>query len=52
MRFTIAALLLVTAAGVAAQPGKRTYINPIDIDYRYNWEQINQGISYLSLIHI
>ncbi len=46
MRFTIAAILLVTTAGVAAQPGKRTYINPIDIDYRYNWEQINQGISY------
>ena len=28
----------------SAQP--RTYANPIDIDYRYNWEQADQGISY------
>ncbi len=46
MRFAVAAALLATAAGVSAAPGKRTYINPIDLDYRYNWEQINQGISY------
>jgi len=26
----------------------RTYANPIDIDYRYNFEQKNQGISYRS----
>lgn len=26
--------------------GKRTYANPIDIDYRYNFEQLNEGISY------
>jgi xylan 1,4-beta-xylosidase len=26
----------------------RTYANPIDIDYRYNFEQLNQGISYRS----
>jgi hypothetical protein len=26
----------------------RTYANPIDIDYRYNFEQQNQGISYRS----
>ena len=25
---------------------KRTYINPIDVDYRYNWEQTNDGVSY------
>ncbi|HWU77120.1 MAG TPA: family 43 glycosylhydrolase [Rhodanobacter sp.] len=24
----------------------RTWTNPIDIDYRYNYEQMNQGISY------
>ncbi|KAI1694881.1 hypothetical protein DdX_19876 [Ditylenchus destructor] len=30
----------------AAQPGKRSYANPIDIDYRYNFEQVNEGISY------
>nr|AUN37779.1 hypothetical protein [uncultured bacterium] len=33
-------------AGVPASAQQRTYINPIDIDYRYNFEQINQGVSY------
>jgi xylan 1,4-beta-xylosidase len=42
-----AALFLVAlAASVAAQ--QRSYANPIDIDYRYNFEQQNQGISYRS----
>ena len=35
------------AAQAAAQQ-QRTYANPIDIDYRYNFEQQNQGISYRS----
>jgi xylan 1,4-beta-xylosidase len=35
---------LLAAASAHAQ--KRTYINPVDIDYRYNWEQTAQGISY------
>lgn len=35
--------LLVSTASAAQQ---HTYANPIDIDYRYNFEQINQGISY------
>ena len=39
---TCAALLGTAPAGAQ----KRTYINPIDIDYRYNWEQTNQGVSY------
>lgn len=39
------AALLASAAG-ATPPGTRTYANPIDIDYRYNWEQTNEGISY------
>ena len=30
---------------VAAAPG-HTWINPLEIDYRYNYEQMNQGISY------
>lgn len=34
---------LAAAASAAEQ---RTYANPLDIDYRYNFEQINQGISY------
>jgi hypothetical protein len=40
--FTVGAALLAFPA--AAQ--KRTYINPIDVDYRYNWEQTNSGVSY------
>ena len=44
-------LLVVTAAaqGPAQTPVRqRTYANPIDIDYRYNFEQKNEGISYRS----
>jgi xylan 1,4-beta-xylosidase len=50
MRYTAATVLaLVTAPVVSAQSaGIRTYCNPIDIDYKYNFEQINQGISYRS----
>ena len=33
---------------VAQRLPSRTYANPIDIDYRYNFEQKNQGISYRS----
>jgi hypothetical protein len=39
----LTAALAIADSGAAAQ---RTYINPIDIDYRYNFEQINQGVSY------
>jgi hypothetical protein len=39
------ALLLALLASTAAAE-QRTYINPLDIDYRYNWEQTNEGISY------
>lgn len=44
----LSALALLPLAGAAAQtpPGRHTTINPVDIDYRYNWEQQNQGISY------
>ena len=30
----------------SASAEQRTYINPLDVDYRYNWEQQNDGISY------
>jgi xylan 1,4-beta-xylosidase len=33
---------------LAQAPHPRTYANPIDIDYRYNFEQHNEGISYRS----
>ncbi|MGK6356273.1 family 43 glycosylhydrolase [Sphingomonas sp. DT-207] len=46
----IAPLVLSLAATAAsaqtAAPERRTYINPIDIDYRYNFEQINDHASY------
>jgi hypothetical protein len=38
-----ATLILSSTAAPAQQ---RTYINPLDIDYRYNWEQRYEGISY------
>jgi xylan 1,4-beta-xylosidase len=37
-----------TAAVFAQSSGIRTYANPIDIDYKYNFEQLNSGISYRS----
>ncbi len=53
MRNRFRILLHLLAAQVAAQvaaqaPRQRTYANPIDIDYRYNFEQLNQNISYRS----
>jgi xylan 1,4-beta-xylosidase len=36
----------VAVLGTAAAAEKRTYINPVDVDYRYNWEQTNTGVSY------
>jgi xylan 1,4-beta-xylosidase len=49
----IGALLIAVLAAQhpgdpALTPRQRTYANPIDIDYRYNFEQKNQGISYRS----
>lgn len=34
---------------IKAQPSdKRTYCNPVDINYQYNFEHVNDGISYRS----
>src|SRR5690349_25043837 len=43
-----AALLLAGCANAAVQPtsDRRTYANPVDVDYRYNFEQLNEKISY------
>ena len=42
-------LTLIAGTSTPAQaPPQRTYANPIDIDYRYNFEQQNEGISYRS----
>ena len=40
------ALACLIATQRAAASSGRTWINPLDIDYRYNYEQMNQGISY------
>ena len=45
-RLLFLAILLSALPAQAAQSPLRTYANPIDIDYRYNFEQHNQGISY------
>jgi hypothetical protein len=37
---------LVLLATSPAEAQKRTYINPVDFDQRYNFEQINDGVSY------
>ena len=50
MRFAVFILwVALTESTAAAQSsGIRTYANPIDIDYKYNFEQLNEGISYRS----
>jgi xylan 1,4-beta-xylosidase len=40
--------LLLTATAATQSSGIRTYANPIDIDYKYNFEQLNERISYRS----
>jgi xylan 1,4-beta-xylosidase len=43
------AILLAWASSLHAQSsGIATYCNPIDVDYKYNFEQMNEGISYRS----
>jgi hypothetical protein len=41
-----AAALAACADARAQSAGIRTYCNPVDIDYKYNFEQLNEGISY------
>src|SRR4029077_14948989 len=36
----------LVAGAIAADTPRRTYANPVDVDYRYNFEQINEQISY------
>jgi hypothetical protein len=40
--------LALPIAGLAQSGAIRTYCNPLDIDYKYNFEQLNLGISYRS----
>ena len=40
-------LFLNCLTPAVAQP-QRTYCNPMDISYRYNFEQLNEKVSYRS----
>src|SRR5205085_6179623 len=40
------ALSAVACAVVPAGAQRHTYANPVDVDYRYNFEQLNNGVSY------
>lgn len=41
-------LAFCSSTTVAAQAQQKTYCNPMDIDYKYNFEQLNEKISYRS----
>lgn len=45
---TATTTLLLATPVMAQSPGDRTYSNPIDIDYKYSFEQLIEGISYRS----
>ncbi|HWU93114.1 MAG TPA: family 43 glycosylhydrolase [Sphingomicrobium sp.] len=46
LKIALPVLVLSLPTQVQSQPARHTYINPIDLDYRYNFEQINEGASY------
>src|SRR5215510_12739013 len=43
---TLALHFALVAGASAADAPRRTYANPVDVDYRYNFEQVNEQISY------
>jgi hypothetical protein len=49
MRYSFMLVMVACAYGIKAQPAtQKTYCNPMDINYRYNYEQLNDSISYRS----
>jgi hypothetical protein len=44
----VVALIAFPLTASAQGAARTTWCNPIDVDYRYNFEQINEGISYRS----
>lgn len=38
--------MIMTTSVAASTSGIRTYCNPIDLNYQYNFEQLNENISY------
>jgi len=45
---TILIFLSLVACVTTATAQQKTYCNPMDISYRYNFEQLNEGVSYRS----
>ena len=39
-------LIILSGLGVSGTVLSKTYANPVDLDYRYNFEQLNEHISY------
>jgi xylan 1,4-beta-xylosidase len=49
MKYSFILVMAACAYGIKAQPAtQKTYCNPMDINYRYNYEQLNDSISYRS----
>jgi beta-xylosidase len=48
MKKILLSFLFCLSIALLAQNKQATYCNPIDIGYRYNFEQMNEGISYRS----
>ena len=44
----VLSLLITTSVAFSQSSGIKTYCNPMDINYQYNFEQINEKISYRS----
>ena len=42
--FLVLIVLFISAEPAAQNPNQKTWCNPMDIGYRYNWEQINDKI--------
>ncbi len=48
-RFATPLVLALLSVPAWSQPaGRTTYCNPLDLDYKYNFEGLNEGISYRS----
>ncbi len=48
MKILLAAFSLFAGTNLLAQEVQKTYCNPMDINYRYNFEQLQEKISYRS----
>jgi xylan 1,4-beta-xylosidase len=48
MKSLIIVLSFIVSFTAYSQSGQKTYCNPMDINYRYNYEQLNDSISYRS----